>query len=198
MQTYMYKACSAAGRAGLLEPPRNCVSVNNFSGRAGFANLLALLATHSSLKKSWLGPKHRGFSSTQPFAEEEKDSGNNSPAARTLPQSFQLVKALHDMQEKKRKTTLAEETLTASIMRGKKTLRRKESPSPPPPRSYKTENANGIWRLTGSTWFQKLAVRSVFNSAPSGNEFMSIFYRMPVGMKFMSKLSSTLVVSLKA
>eukprot|EP00983_Pelagomonas_calceolata_P088336 1157180-Pelagomonas_calceolata.AAC.2 len=38
----------------------------------------------------------------------------------------------------------------------------------------------GVWRVTGSTWLQNLAVRSAFvlESTPSGNKFMSILNRM--------------------
>eukprot|EP00983_Pelagomonas_calceolata_P003317 107621-Pelagomonas_calceolata.AAC.3 len=52
----------------------------------------------------------------------------------------------------------------------------------------------GIWRVTGSTRLQNLAVRSitVFNSASSGNKLVGILNRM--GMKFVSKFNGTLMV----
>eukprot|EP00983_Pelagomonas_calceolata_P079961 1154930-Pelagomonas_calceolata.AAC.1 len=52
----------------------------------------------------------------------------------------------------------------------------------------------GIWRVTGSTQLQNLAVRSicVFNSTPSGNKLVGIRNRM--GMEFASKFNGTLVV----
>eukprot|EP00983_Pelagomonas_calceolata_P098660 1158374-Pelagomonas_calceolata.AAC.7 len=52
----------------------------------------------------------------------------------------------------------------------------------------------GIWRVTGSTRLQILAVRSVFvfNSTNCGNKLVGIRNRM--GMKFASKFIGTLVV----
>eukprot|EP00983_Pelagomonas_calceolata_P076306 1153372-Pelagomonas_calceolata.AAC.2 len=69
----------------------------------------------------------------------------------------------------------------------------------PPPQSLKTKVLMGVWRLTGSTWLQNLAVRSVFvlNGMPtcSGNKFVGIFNR--TGIQFASKFHSTLVVRYK-
>eukprot|EP00983_Pelagomonas_calceolata_P038182 1136701-Pelagomonas_calceolata.AAC.1 len=55
----------------------------------------------------------------------------------------------------------------------------------------------GIWRVSGSTWPQHLAVRSmiVFDSTPSGNKLVGIHNRM--GMKFPSKFSGPLMVKSK-
>eukprot|EP00983_Pelagomonas_calceolata_P111745 1159813-Pelagomonas_calceolata.AAC.33 len=52
----------------------------------------------------------------------------------------------------------------------------------------------GIWRVTGSSRLQGLAVRStnVFNCTLSDNKFVCINYRM--GMKFANKFIGTLVV----
>eukprot|EP00983_Pelagomonas_calceolata_P099118 1158423-Pelagomonas_calceolata.AAC.8 len=52
----------------------------------------------------------------------------------------------------------------------------------------------GIWRVTDSTWFHNLAVRSiiVFISTSSGNKLVSIQNR--VGMKFTSKFIGAVVV----
>eukprot|EP00983_Pelagomonas_calceolata_P013292 424189-Pelagomonas_calceolata.AAC.1 len=51
----------------------------------------------------------------------------------------------------------------------------------------------GVWRITGSTRLQNLAVRSfVLNSTPSGIKSMSILNRM--GMKFVSKFNGMLMV----
>eukprot|EP00983_Pelagomonas_calceolata_P019362 608288-Pelagomonas_calceolata.AAC.2 len=52
----------------------------------------------------------------------------------------------------------------------------------------------GIWRITGSTGLQNLAVRSicVFNSLPSGNKLIGKHNR--IGMKFASEFIGALVV----
>eukprot|EP00983_Pelagomonas_calceolata_P115112 1160159-Pelagomonas_calceolata.AAC.6 len=51
-----------------------------------------------------------------------------------------------------------------------------------------------IWRVTGSTRLQSLAMRSnfVFNGTPSGNKFVGI--RNSTGMKLVSKFIGTLVI----
>eukprot|EP00983_Pelagomonas_calceolata_P022985 723611-Pelagomonas_calceolata.AAC.1 len=55
----------------------------------------------------------------------------------------------------------------------------------------------GVWRVTGSTRLQNLAVRritvfiTVFNCSPSGNELVSILNR--TCMLFVSKYNGTLV-----
>eukprot|EP00983_Pelagomonas_calceolata_P134694 1162085-Pelagomonas_calceolata.AAC.1 len=52
----------------------------------------------------------------------------------------------------------------------------------------------GIWKVTGSTRLQSLAVKSifVFNGTPSGNMLVGIHNRM--GTEFASKLNGMLVV----
>eukprot|EP00983_Pelagomonas_calceolata_P067202 1149401-Pelagomonas_calceolata.AAC.4 len=52
----------------------------------------------------------------------------------------------------------------------------------------------GIWRVTGSTRLQNLAVRGVcvFNSTPSGNKLVGIHNR--TGMEFARKFNGMLVV----
>eukprot|EP00983_Pelagomonas_calceolata_P013725 440020-Pelagomonas_calceolata.AAC.1 len=52
----------------------------------------------------------------------------------------------------------------------------------------------GIWRVTGSTPLQNLAVRSItiFHSTSSGNKLMGILNR--VGMEFLSKFIGPLMV----
>eukprot|EP00983_Pelagomonas_calceolata_P053276 1143237-Pelagomonas_calceolata.AAC.1 len=52
----------------------------------------------------------------------------------------------------------------------------------------------GIWRVTGSTWLQNLAVRSntVFNSTPGGNKLVCAHNRM--GMQFARKFYGMLMV----
>eukprot|EP00983_Pelagomonas_calceolata_P040267 1137537-Pelagomonas_calceolata.AAC.2 len=52
----------------------------------------------------------------------------------------------------------------------------------------------GTWRVTGSSWLQKLTVRNifVFNSMPSCNQIVGIHDRM--GMKFTSKCNGTMLV----
>eukprot|EP00983_Pelagomonas_calceolata_P036030 1127557-Pelagomonas_calceolata.AAC.1 len=54
----------------------------------------------------------------------------------------------------------------------------------------------GIWRISGSTRLQNLAVRSmiVFNSTSSGNRLVGVHNRM--GMKLASKFNGTLMVKL--
>eukprot|EP00983_Pelagomonas_calceolata_P004933 161851-Pelagomonas_calceolata.AAC.1 len=55
----------------------------------------------------------------------------------------------------------------------------------------------GIWRVTGSTWLQNLAVRSktVFSSTSSGSKLVGMLNRM--GMKFVSKFNGALMVQSK-
>eukprot|EP00983_Pelagomonas_calceolata_P032760 1026332-Pelagomonas_calceolata.AAC.1 len=55
----------------------------------------------------------------------------------------------------------------------------------------------GIWRVTGSTWLQNLAVRNIIilHSASSGNKVMGILNRM--GMEFLSKFMGPLLVQSK-
>eukprot|EP00983_Pelagomonas_calceolata_P035315 1104423-Pelagomonas_calceolata.AAC.1 len=54
----------------------------------------------------------------------------------------------------------------------------------------------GIWRVTGSTRLQNLAVRSItFHSTSSGNKLVGILNRM--GMEFLSKLMGPLMVQSK-
>eukprot|EP00983_Pelagomonas_calceolata_P003305 107262-Pelagomonas_calceolata.AAC.1 len=60
----------------------------------------------------------------------------------------------------------------------------------------------GIWRVSGSTRFQKLAVKSmimktkiVFNSMPSSDKLVGAHNRM--GMKLASKFNGTMMVKSK-
>eukprot|EP00983_Pelagomonas_calceolata_P059504 1145946-Pelagomonas_calceolata.AAC.4 len=56
----------------------------------------------------------------------------------------------------------------------------------------------GIWRVTGSTRLQNLAVRSItiFHSTSCGNKLISILNRM--GMKLLSKFIGPLIVQSSA
>eukprot|EP00983_Pelagomonas_calceolata_P034939 1094168-Pelagomonas_calceolata.AAC.1 len=55
----------------------------------------------------------------------------------------------------------------------------------------------GIWRVTGSTRLQNLAVRSItiFHSTSSGNKLMGILTRM--GTEFVSKFMGPLMIQSK-
>eukprot|EP00983_Pelagomonas_calceolata_P011516 372055-Pelagomonas_calceolata.AAC.1 len=55
----------------------------------------------------------------------------------------------------------------------------------------------GIWRVTGSTRLQNLAVKSVtiFHSTSSGNKLIGILNQM--GMEFLSKFMGPLMVQSK-
>eukprot|EP00983_Pelagomonas_calceolata_P053424 1143283-Pelagomonas_calceolata.AAC.2 len=57
----------------------------------------------------------------------------------------------------------------------------------------------GIWRFTGSTQLQNLAVRSItiFHSTSSGNKLVGILNRMPLGIEFLSKFMGLLMVQSK-
>eukprot|EP00983_Pelagomonas_calceolata_P050357 1141944-Pelagomonas_calceolata.AAC.3 len=72
------------------------------------------------------------------------------------------------------------------------TLVKKSRDSPP-----KKKELVGIWKVTGSTRIQNLAVRGafVFTSVPNGNKLVGILNG--VGMKLMGKLSSTLMVQIQ-
>eukprot|EP00983_Pelagomonas_calceolata_P058592 1145558-Pelagomonas_calceolata.AAC.2 len=97
--------------------------------------------------------------------------------------------------KRKRKTTLAEETLLTSV-KEKEThwLSRAVTPLHPKAAKQKMLMWIWIWRDTGSIRLQDQVVRSivVFNSMPSGNKLVGVHNRM--GMQFASTFIGTLLV----
>eukprot|EP00983_Pelagomonas_calceolata_P132712 1161899-Pelagomonas_calceolata.AAC.4 len=90
--------------------------------------------------------------------------------------------------KKRKKEKYAGRGNSPCIIEGKGDTLAPKSRESLPPTSFKSEVLMGVWRVSGSTRLQNLAVRSAFflNSTPSGNKFVGIFNRM--GMQLRSRI----------
>eukprot|EP00983_Pelagomonas_calceolata_P039226 1137083-Pelagomonas_calceolata.AAC.1 len=109
----------------------------------------------------------------------------------TIPHNYLLF--ISWQTPKKRKIAPAEETPPTSLKEKERHWLRR-AVSPLNHKATKQKVLMGIWRVSGSSWPQNLAVGSgiAFNSTPSGNKLVGIHNRM--GMEYTSKFNGTLVV----